>query len=64
MNILLSHAYRHGYSGEPECTSKFDYDYKMLQKMVEFEEKFKALDEKLQHQERLIEKMSTDGKIY
>lgn len=46
---------------EPKCTSKFDYDYKMLQKMVELDGKLQTLDEKLRQQQALIDKMSTDG---
>lgn len=59
--VFVSQAFKYGYGGEPECTSKFDYDYKMLQKMVELEGKVKAFDEKLKLQQNLIEKMSTDG---
>lgn len=61
--VLVSQTFWLGFSEEPGCTSKFDYDYKMLQKMVELEQRLKALDEKLNHQEKLIKKMSTDGML-
>lgn len=62
MLAFICHTFMLGFSEEPGCTSKSDYDYKMLQKMVELEQRFKGLEEKLKHQESLIEKMSSDGK--
>ena len=51
---------------EPQCLSKFDYDYKVLQKLVSLESSQIQLHETIKQQEDLISELreSMRGKIF
>ncbi|XP_053402233.1 uncharacterized protein LOC123550066 isoform X2 [Mercenaria mercenaria] len=53
----------HGFCDEPKCSSKFEFEFNVLQKMVRLEETVRKLEVKLSQQQNILEKMSTDGYI-
>lgn len=48
---------------EPHCLSKYDYDYKMMQKVFDLEQKLEKTMDTLSDQTKLIERMSKEGNI-
>ncbi|XP_045204634.2 uncharacterized protein LOC123557293 isoform X1 [Mercenaria mercenaria] len=46
---------------EPVCTSRFDYDLKIVEKFYEMDQKIKRAEEEIRRQRQLIDRFSTDG---
>ncbi|XP_053399622.1 short-chain collagen C4-like isoform X2 [Mercenaria mercenaria] len=46
---------------EPVCTSRFDYDFKIVEKLFEMDQKIKKAEEEIQRQHQLINRLSTVG---
>ncbi|XP_053399626.1 short-chain collagen C4-like [Mercenaria mercenaria] len=46
---------------EPVCTSRFDYDLKIVEKFHEMDQKIKRAEEELRRQRQLIDRFSTEG---
>ena len=51
---------------EPQCLSRFDYDYKVLQKLVSLENSQTELQETIKQQENMISELkeSMKGKLF
>ncbi|XP_045204631.2 short-chain collagen C4-like isoform X3 [Mercenaria mercenaria] len=50
---------------EPVCTSRFDYDFKIVEKLFEMDQKIKKAEEEIQRQHQLINRLSTgSGSVY
>ncbi|XP_045204637.2 uncharacterized protein LOC123557293 isoform X4 [Mercenaria mercenaria] len=48
---------------EPVCTSRFDYDLKIVEKFYEMDQKIKRAEEEIRRQRQLIDRFSTDGYV-
>ncbi|KAL4229865.1 hypothetical protein ACF0H5_010256 [Mactra antiquata] len=65
---MLSYPSKCDLEAEPTCLSRFDYDYKMLQKLVSLEQTIKNLKDSLAESKNKIEELSKEvidsGSVY
>lgn len=58
---LISFYFVAGQVTEPQCISSFNYNYQMLQKILELEQKLLNLETERKIQKQLLNKMTTEG---
>ncbi|KAL4229863.1 hypothetical protein ACF0H5_010254 [Mactra antiquata] len=59
--VLVTHQSKGDNEAEPKCFSRFDYDYKMLQKLVSLEQTIQNLKDSLADSKKRIEELSREN---